>query len=159
MFNKQFQASFLQDVTRNSLFKLLLILNWCWRNFESCVEWFPGFSSLYFKISPKNSGHLLKKLDSKLKPITPWSRAPISFFAFTLSSVWLLVVYFFNFLWLAVMIPLIWFWWHSMEMLFLLSQHNFPDKFEFYYHQFTDGVSVSRRKVTCLSILRIEGLK
>ena len=64
-----------------------------------------------------------------------------------------------SFLWLAVMIPLIWFWWHSMEMLFLLSQHNFPDKFEFYYHQFTDGVSVSRRKVTCLSILRIEGLK
>lgn len=95
LFNKQFEASFLQDVTRNSLFKLLLILNWCWRNFESCVEWFPGFSSLYFKISPKNSGHLLKKLDSKLKPITPWSRAPISFFAFTLSSVWLLVVYFF----------------------------------------------------------------
>lgn len=46
-----------------------------------------------------------------------------------------------------------------MEMLFWLSQHNFPDKFEFYYHQFTDGVSVSRRKVTCLSILRIEGLK
>lgn len=46
-----------------------------------------------------------------------------------------------------------------MEMLFLLSQHDFPDKFEFYYHQFTDGVSVSRRKVTCLSILRIEGLK
>lgn len=94
-----------KTIRDNDSSKIRAIFNWLSKVIRDCI----GFASLCSVIGLENSLPPISQSDAKLKPKVTWSlalfRAPGRLRAFTLSSHWFPLMFFF--FWLAVVITLI----------------------------------------------------